>query len=380
MTPSRALTTATWVTVCVILPVLLASAMVVQLARSLGQNLSGLGMSVAVYFLAASLVSSSAGRVVQRMGWGRSLQVACLASGATLLGVALAQAWWQVAVLFVLGGLANAVGQPAANLLLFEETPAGRQGLAYGMKQAAIPMAAFLSGVAVPAVALTVGWRWAMAGASLLALAGLALVVRASGVRSRPGSARGWPPPLALRSLLPLAVSGGMGSMVAVSLATFLVAFAVHSGFAEGAAGLLLAVGSVINFGMRLTAGWLVDHRWGTSSSLLAGLLMAGAVGLVVLALGGSDWAILVGTLVAFGGAWGWPGVMNLAIIQRSPHAPASATGILQSGTLLGSALGPPAFAYLVAHGSYGLAWGVMAAVALGAGLLVSRSARAQLA
>ena len=42
------------------------------------------------------------------------------------------------------------------------------------MKQAAVPVAGIVAGLAVPAVGLTVGWRWAYAGIGL-GVVGLAL-------------------------------------------------------------------------------------------------------------------------------------------------------------------------------------------------------------
>ncbi|MST35344.1 MFS transporter, partial [Acidimicrobiaceae bacterium USS-CC1] len=74
----------------------------------------------------------------------------------------------------VAGGLANGAMQPAVNLLLARTVDDRRQGLAFGVKQAAIPTSTLLSGLAVPALALTVGWHVAY-----LVAAGLALLVGA---------------------------------------------------------------------------------------------------------------------------------------------------------------------------------------------------------
>src|SRR5829696_7279082 len=58
----------------------------------------------------------------------------------------------------VIAGLANAVSHTAANLSLAREVPASRQGLSFGIKQAAIPVATLLAGLAVPTIAVTLGW------------------------------------------------------------------------------------------------------------------------------------------------------------------------------------------------------------------------------
>ena len=70
------------------------------------------------------------------------------------------------------------LAQPAANLLLARAVPADRQGLAFGIKQSAIPAAAMLGGLAVPSIALTWGWRWAFAAGGAFALMSAVTVPR----------------------------------------------------------------------------------------------------------------------------------------------------------------------------------------------------------
>ena len=60
------------------------------------------------------------------------------------------------------------------------QVPAGRQGLSFGVKQAAIPVSTLLAGAAVPTVALTLGWRWAFVLGGLRAMAALAARVYAT--------------------------------------------------------------------------------------------------------------------------------------------------------------------------------------------------------
>ena len=56
-------------------------------------------------------------------------------------------------------GLANAVTQTAINLFMSEQVARDRQGLAFGIKQSGIPAAILVSGLALPALALPLGWR-----------------------------------------------------------------------------------------------------------------------------------------------------------------------------------------------------------------------------
>ena len=78
-----------------------------------------------------------------------------------------------------MAGLANAVTQPAINLFMADQVPLARQGLAFGIKQAAIPAAVLVSGLTLPLLALPLGWRPTFAICAAGALV-VAVVVRRS--------------------------------------------------------------------------------------------------------------------------------------------------------------------------------------------------------
>src|SRR3712207_8300789 len=85
---------------------------------------------------------------------------------------------------------------------------------------------------------------------------------------------------------------------------------------------------------------------------------------------------LVLGTLLAFGAGWGWPGLFNFAVVLTNPGAPAAATGITQTGASGGAALGPLVFGLVVEATSYDVAWLVSGAIALAAlaAILVARS------
>src|SRR3712207_5507729 len=76
---------------------------------------------------------------------------------------------------------------------------------------------------------------------------------------------------------------------------------------------------------------------------------------------------LVLGTLLAFGAGWGWPGLFNFAVVKSNPGAPAAATGITQTGASGGAALGPLVFGLVVEATSYDAAWLVSGAIALAA-------------
>ena len=62
-------------------------------------------------------------------------------------------------------------------------------------------------------------------------------------------------------------------------------------------------------------------------------LLLAGSAGFALLATDSAA-PFVAGALVAFALGWGWPGLFNLAVVDRHREAPGAATGVSQTGHL----------------------------------------------
>jgi predicted MFS family arabinose efflux permease len=154
------------------------------------------------------------------------------------------------------------------------------------------------------------------------------------------------------------------------AMGAYLVASAVAAGIAEGAAGLLAAVGSAISLGVRVALGVRADRRRDYGYSMIVLLLAGGAAGFLLLALEVPA-PFVAGALVAFAFGWGWPGLFNLAVVRSHPDAPGAATGVSQTGIYLGAAGGPAAFGAISAAAGYDAAWVASAALALGAALVL---------
>ena len=92
--------------------------------------------------------------------------------------------------------------------------------------------------------------------------------------------------------------------------------------------------------------------------------LVVGAVGMVVLSYDQVP-TLLVGTLVAFGIGWAWPGLLLFAVIRVGRDSPAEASGLIQAGAFAGGACGPAIFGLLVAATPFETAWRSYAAVTL---------------
>lgn len=357
-----------------VLPAFLTGGLAVQITDELGFGTAYLGLAVAVFFTAAALASVVMGRFVERIGSHGGMRLAAATSSLCLLGVALfARSWTGLVLCLVLGGLANAMAHPSANLSLAREVPRNRQGLSFGIKQASIPTATLLAGLAVPGIAATLGWRWAFVGGAVLAV-GISLSVPREdhAVASRPKEARSGDARFGALALLALGI--GLGSTAATPLGAFIVGSSVESGIRVGTAGLLLALGSAFSIVVRVVFGYLADGMSGGRLRLVAGMLVVGVIGFGLLATGAPA-AIVVGVLLAFGAGWGWPGLFNFAVVHSNPGAPAAATGVTQTGASSGAAIGPLVFGFVVEATSYPTAWMVCGGISLAAvaAILVGR-------
>jgi MFS family permease len=362
---ARASVGAVTTTVAVVVPVFLVGGLAVQITDELRFSPAGLGLAVSVYFGVSALASVPAGRLVGRYGPASTARAGIALAAASLLAVAtLAHSFTGLVAILAAGAAANAVGQLAANLALAEQVPAARQGLSFGIKQSAIPVSTLLSGAAVPAVALTLGWRWAFVAGAGLALAALPLVTPDGRTRARRQHRRDGG-----RATVPLAVVGVAATLAAAAanaLGTFLVDSAVTRGLAPGLAGLTLTLGGAVCVAGRLGAGWLADRRSGGHVGVLSAMLVVGAAGLALLALPAPA-ALVAGVLLGFGLGWAWPGLLNYAVVQLNPAAPAAATSITQTGVYAGGCAGPLVFGPLATHAGYPAAW-----LAAAAGMLLA--------
>src|SRR4051794_16057656 len=156
--PLRAATGALTTTIAVSIPVFLVGGLAVQISGELGFSPAGLGLAVSAYFGASALASIPAGALVERYGSTVVSRCGIALASASLLGIAVAaRSLWSLIAILALGAGANAAGQLASNTSLARHVPARRQGLSFGVKQAAIPVSTLLAGAAVPAVGLAGG-------------------------------------------------------------------------------------------------------------------------------------------------------------------------------------------------------------------------------
>ncbi len=305
------------------------------------------------------------------------MRICAVVAALSLLGIAIiAHTYLTMLILLVVAGVATGANQPAVNLFVIDAVRPSRRGFALGVKQAAIPVSTLLAGLAVPLVALTIGWHWAYGFAAVMAIIVAAAIPpgKSRGISKSAQHAEIARPKIAIAPIAALTVAMAFGAGAANALGAFLVENAVHAHWSPGNAGLLAALGSAAGLISRLVGGYMADRRGGRHLPVIAAMMGLGAVGYASFAMG-VPWLILPATIVCYGAGWGWNGVFNFAVIVNHPGAEGRATGTTQAGAYIGSVVGPLAFGYVVDHASFAAAWSMTSVAALfaAAGMLYGR-------
>ena len=161
---------ATAVSTVGVLPAYLAGALAPQIRAELGIGPAALGLALSACFISQSLFSARLGRIVDRLGAIASVRAAALATAIVAGTIAVATGSFAMLVVLLLAmGAVNGIAQLAATATVADSVPLRRQGVAFGIKEAAKPAATLLCGIAVP-LAVLIDWRWAFVACAVLAL------------------------------------------------------------------------------------------------------------------------------------------------------------------------------------------------------------------
>ena len=315
------------------------------------------GLALACFFGFTALGSSLSAWLVERLGAAPQLAIAAVAAGMSMVALGSVSSAVGLVALLAAGGLANSLVGPATGRILGSMVRANRLFVASGMVQAALASPPLTAGLLVNLLAASHGWRSAFsAGGILVALSAFAslLARRGNNPDTAKGSAtgEGLTPTETLsetvsgRVLLLWASGAGLGTVGVTATASFFVPIGVSSGFQTATAGLLALAAGVLAAVVRVGVGMLADHRPRANVSIVVGMMLAGCVGLVVIALG-TPATFLAGALLVVAGLWGWNGLLVASAIRLLPGSPARALGGLQVGFFSGATAAPLVFGVL---------------------------------
>lgn len=329
----------------------------------LGLTLVELGAVTTLFFLVGAAASTSAGRWTDRVGGRRSLFATHLSAG---LAFAIAARADSLPFLLLAGGVAGlgaALANPATNRLILAGFPPGSRGAIVGLKQSGVQLGGLAAGVALPTLALLLGWQRALLSWTLLAAITITLFLIAvpasldpiGGRRtSRPDEGGG--PTITV--LCTFAALMGFGVS---SINTYLPIYAVEIvGTSVTTAGFVVSVLAVLGIASRLGWGWGADRL--VRPIRVLPVLSIGALagtGLLVLAAYVGQWALWLGAGVLGATALGWNGVaMLVAMNAVTPARAGWASGRVILFFYVGLVASPIPFGLLADRlGSYAIGW-----------------------
>lgn len=363
------------------LPVFLLGALFVQIQRDVPAPQWVLGVAVASYWGAAAVMSLLAGRLVSWLGIRSATLLGVMVGGLSLVGGAfLVPSWPWLLGWAAVGGVSNGISHPAANQLINLRVRRGMLATAFGIKQASIPFAAFLAGLAVPALALTLGWHWGFGLASLFAFAVGVLfwwsVPRGELSRRTTGGPHVPLTPALMKYLMLMTSVTTMSAAATGAVTAYAVITGIERGLSIGWAGILLSVGGLLSVIVRVVVGRIADRANSRFALVTVAVMMCvGGSGVLLMAVD-TQWTFVLGMLLALGIGWGWPGLTHFVVSRVAGPATPSATGIMQIGTYVGSGVGPLVFGLLYAAVPEVTLWIIVGAMQIVAGYIAVVLAR----
>jgi predicted MFS family arabinose efflux permease len=346
------------------LPPFLLGTFAPALVQEFGIGRPLLGVLVTAGYGVGALLSLVVGQVVDAIGARRSVVALFSVSTVALSLFALAPHYAVLVITVALGGLPQALSNPATNKMIALAVPPERRGALIGIKQSGVQVGAFAAGLPLAALAEVSSWRaavWVAAGCAALAVAATWFLPADPHPPRRPSFRISLTAEAAVWWLLGFSVLIGSG-VAAVN--TYVVLFATQD-LSVGAqvAGTLVASLGVA--GMIGRVGW---------SRFVSRGRTAGKV-LVPLGIGAAVSAVVVLGAAYVGAAWAWVGVLGiglfgvaanavsmLAVTSLSAQAQLGRnSALVAAGFFAGFAIGPPCFGLLVEAGGYTLGWSLVA-------------------
>lgn len=334
-----------------------------KLAESLAVDPSWIGYQVSLTFGAGAVAAIAGGAAVARWGAARTSQICVAACALGVLMFTLPSIAAVAAGSLLVGSGLGMINSTAADLLV-KYTPPARRNLMFSIKQTGVPVGGVLAALMAPALAVTVGWQWAMAVVAAACMAVFAFIEmhraawdadRDRHVRSEAGSFGAIPFVLANASLRWICITSMIFSGVQRCVLSFTVVYLVaEHRFGLVEAGVML---SAVQFGgvfARIFWGWVADRTGGIL--VLSVICMMTALGTAALIMFNPEWprALMLAMFFILGTAVvGWNGVSHAEAARLSPPGMAAAVAGGSSSFIFAGVLFGPSL-YALAYGGIG--------------------------
>jgi len=321
-----------------------------------GLTESVLGISTACFFGVSTLMAPLSGRFVDFLGGRRTSRVVAAGSITVLVGLLLAPSPQVMVAVFAIAGLVQSLAITGSNLVMTHVLFGSWPAASFGVRQTAVPLLSMFAGIGASMLPPTIDWRVPFGMFGMLPIALLFLAPTSSAPVKTRAIRLSFHSQAAPHVFTLLGAIGFFGGIAVSAFMTYAVISLTAIEWSAGSAGGIVAVGSAAGITMRIASGAYVDHTRSRVFMITAALLVTGSVGGLCIASGDTALAA-VGVLLAYGGGWAFPGLLQYAITAAFPNRVGRTTGIVQIGTGIGITVGPLLFTILRSHVNLGAAW-----------------------
>ncbi|MCY3643489.1 MAG: MFS transporter [Acidimicrobiaceae bacterium] len=355
------------------------------LRLDLGISSSELGLGLSLSAVPGVVFSVWGGRMTDRIGGITIGRLTCVIS--CLFVVAMSQApsiTWFVALLGAAGFL-RVISEPSSSRILVDLLVRTPRVLAFGIREASLPLLVLVSTAVLPVFGDWLGWRTVYAASSVFAVAGLWLLLgparpgRPSSAPDGSTAASQQPPvqqPAASGGDVPtlgLSFYSGAGLLMfnLVVFNTFASLSFVDAGSSpDGAAALVAASagGAVL---MRVGCAYAVARRGLNARSTLAAMAAAAVAGYAAMATGNEQW-MLVGIPVAYLSGWGWTPLLYSYITVGREQSTGKITGVVSALFASAAIAGPVAAGWVSEQFGWLEVWTAAAVFSASAAVLMA--------
>ena len=347
--------------------------------EELGLSLTEVGILISMVNVGVVVAVLAAGKAADRYGERRIIGYGTASSGVLVLAVHLTDGFLGLLVVFLLLGVPVATGTPAGSKAVAGWFPDRERGTAMGIRQTGIPVGGTIGALALPALGLAFGWRWALSLVGVVTIVTGVLVLLCYREPDRPRVAGAAAPAGGLKEIVHRTDIWAVTIYAAVlagcqwCYVSYIELYLTEDMFYRLVfAAQLLAVGQIFAGAGRIGFGIVSDRLFfGRRVPVLVmlGVLGAGAgLATAFLSPGMPAWLVAVVVSLLGLGTMSWQG-LYLALVSKivGPGVAGVAIGMTNTVVFVGVVVLPPIFGFIADQTqSYEMAWTAMAvAIAL---------------
>lgn len=331
-----------------------------EIRTQFGLTLSAMGVVLAAFTIGVTLALIPWGMLTDRVGERVVLPLGLGTAALAVLPLGIVDEYPELIALLVLfGALSSSVNGASGAAVMRWFGPAER-GLAFGIRQASVPLGGLFAALALPPLATSVGlgWTFFLAGTACLAIALAAALLLRDPAGPRVRRARPTVPARPLRRPALWALSSG-GALIALAQTvtmSFTVLFLTEErGLSTGTAALVFALAQILGAALRILVGHRSDRRGGRIAPLCRlALVITGSLVLVAGLAQAPLWALAPTLVLAGAIGMSWNGLAFVSAAEiAGVEATGAAVGLQQTFLGVAAVLAPIGFAALVSATSW---------------------------